>query len=92
MMPIAPDRSPYLLAVIAACCTGCGKAEQEITTLRLEDVPADVMRIAKEQLPGVVFDTAWQKSTGTFEIRGKAKNGKIHEVDIRPDGTVEEVE
>lgn len=88
----AISRPPLLHVVLAACCIGCGKDAREITTLRLEDVPPDVMRVAKEQLPGVEFDMAWRKSTGTFEIRGRLKNGKIREVDIRPDGTVEEVE
>ena len=81
-----------LVVAVAACAAGCGKGRQELTTLRLEDVPPDLMKIAKEQLPGVEFDTVWKKPSGTFEIRGKAKNGKIREVDIRPDGTIEEVE
>ena len=81
-----------LLLIVSACCAGCGESKQEITALRLEDVPPDLMKIAKEQLPGVAFDTVWKKPGGTFEIRGKAKNGKIREVDIRPDGTIEEVE
>jgi hypothetical protein len=81
-----------LMLLVAACCAGCGESKQEITALRLEDVPPDLMKIAKEQLPGVSFDTVWKKPSGTFEIRGKAKNGKIREVDLRPDGTIEEVE
>lgn len=78
--------------MIAACAAGCGEGRQKLETLRLEDVPPDLMKIAQEQLPGVVFDTVWKKASGTLEIRGKAKNGKIREVDIRPDGTIEEVE
>ena len=81
-----------LVFVVAASLAGCSKGKQELTTLRLEDVPPDLMKIAKEQLPGVAFDTVWKKPSGTFEIRGKEKNGKIREVDIRPDGTIEEVE
>lgn len=50
------------------------------------------MRIAREKLPGVTFDTVWRKPSGTYEIRGKQKNGKIREVDIAPDGTIVEVE
>lgn len=81
-----------LLLVASASWAGCGENKQEMTTLRLEDVPPDLMKLAKEQLPGVAFDTVWKKPSGTFEIRGKARNGKIREVDIRPDGTIEEVE
>jgi hypothetical protein len=86
------ERVALALVLTAAAGVGCGKAKQELTTLRLEDVPPELMKIAKEKLPGIEFDTVWKKPSGTFEIRGKAKNGKIREVDIRPDGTVEEVE
>lgn len=82
-----------LLAVAATLPGGgCGARRQEIVTLRIEDVPPELMKVAREQLPGVEFDTAWRKASGTYEIRGRAKNGKIREVDLRPDGTVEEVE
>jgi hypothetical protein len=50
------------------------------------------MQAAREKLSGVTFDTAWRKASGTYEIRGKQKNGKIREVDIDPDGTIVEVE
>lgn len=79
-----------LLSLVVAA--GCGETKREVVTMRLEDVPPELMAIAKEKLPGVAFDTAFKKASGTIEIRGKAKNGKIREVDIRPDGTVEEVE
>jgi len=81
-----------MLGLLPGGLVGCGGTKQEIVTLRLEDVPPELMKIAKEKLPGVVFDTAFKKSSGTIEIRGRAKNGKIREVDLRPDGTVEEVE
>ncbi|MBM4020829.1 MAG: hypothetical protein FJ284_01020 [Planctomycetes bacterium] len=79
------------LVVTAAGC-GAGPAAPQLTTLRLEDVPPELMAIARKELPGIEFDTAWRKASGTYEIRGKAKNGKIREIDVRPDGTVEEVE
>jgi len=81
-----------VLLVAAGCGREAGPPAPQLTTLRLEDVPPELMAIAKEQLPGIEFDTAWRKASGTYEIRGKAANGKIREVDIRPDGTVEEVE
>lgn len=78
--------------LLLATAGGCREAKPQLTTLSLDEVPSELMRIAREQLPDVVFDTAFQKSSGTIEIRGKARNGKIREVDIRPDGTIEEVE
>lgn len=50
------------------------------------------METARAKLPGVKFDAVWVKSDGTLEIRGRARNGKVREVEIRPDGTVAEVE
>lgn len=51
-----------------------------------------MMQVAREKLPGVAFETAWQLSNGMYEVRGKAKNGKVCEIDINPDGTVVEIE
>jgi hypothetical protein len=61
-------------------------------TMRLSDVPAAFMETARKELPDVDFDEVWVKKDGTLEIRGKAKNGKVREIEIRPDGTVEEIE
>lgn len=61
-------------------------------TIALSDVPPATMETAIKALPDVVFDEVWVKKDGTLEIRGKAKNGKVREVEIRPDGTVEEIE
>ncbi|MFM7043462.1 MAG: hypothetical protein ACKO35_14905 [Planctomycetaceae bacterium] len=89
-------RTSLCVGVVVSCVLGfvggCRDTKQPPVTLKLEDVPPELMRIAAEKLPGVTFDTAFQKASGTIEIRGRAPNGKIREVDIRPDGTVEEVE
>ena len=71
---------------------GCSDSSLKKTTLELKDVPANVMQVAREKLPGVTFKTAWQLSNGMYEVRGKAKNGKVREIDINPDGTVVEIE
>ncbi len=81
-----------LLGSSAVAVCGCGEAAGQKTTLDLKDVPADIMKVAKEKLPDVTFDTAWRKANGSYEVRGKAKNGKVREIDIRPDGSVEEIE
>lgn len=79
-------------AVLAVGLCGCGESKADRTTLDIKDVPPDIMKVAKENLPGVAFDTAWKKPNGNYEVRGKAKNGKIREIDIRPDGSIEEIE
>lgn len=81
-----------VVALTAVTIAGCGRSQRQVTTLRLEDLPPGLMQVAREKLPGVTFDTAWRKASGTYEIRGKAANGKIREIDLRPDGTVEEIE
>lgn len=82
-----------LVLVQVGLLLGCGGAAKgKKTTLDLKEVPANIMKIAREKLPGVEFDTAWLKENGTFEVRGKAKNGKVREIDIRPDGSIEEIE
>jgi len=61
-------------------------------TMAISDVPAAFMETARKELPDVAFDEAWVKKNGTLEIRGKAKNGKVREIEIRPDGSIEEIE
>ena len=72
--------------------TGCSEALGSKTVIELKDVPPDIMAVAKKNLPDVTFDTAWKKANGNYEVRGKTKNGKVREIDIRPDGSVEEIE
>jgi len=96
-MPGFPPAIPRLpralvaLATLAAC--GCGATQPAATTtMRIEEVPPAFMETARRELPGVEFNEVWVKKDGTLEIRGRAKNGKVREVEIRPDGSVEEVE
>jgi hypothetical protein len=43
-------------------------------------------------LPEVKFDHARKLSNGNYEIRGKAKNGKVREVEVNSIGEVVEIE
>ncbi|MFM7251169.1 MAG: hypothetical protein ACKO5R_14825 [Planctomycetaceae bacterium] len=84
-------RSLLALATLAAC--GCGAAQPPAKkTMRIEEVPPSFMETARRELPGVAFNEVWVKKDGTLEIRGRATNGKVREVEIRPDGSVEEIE
>lgn len=80
-----------LIGLSAIVLTGCGGKPEQKTTMELKDVPPDILKVAKEKLPGVTFDSAYKEPSGSYELRGKDKTGKVREIDIKPDGTVEEV-
>lgn len=75
--------------------TGCGEAtpparHKDVVTL--DTLPAAVLKAAQEQHPDVTFETAWKTADGHFEVRGKAKTGKIHDVKVSESGEVLEVD
>ena len=71
---------------------GCGNTAEKKEPLTLDQVPENVMKVAKEKLPDVTFERALKKPNGEFEVIGKDKKGKVREIDIKPDGTVTEIE
>ena len=78
-------------AAVLAAALGCGVAQNR-EVIPVTDVPENVMAVAKEKLPGVKFGKAWRHKDGMIEVSGKDKSGKIREIDIKPDGTVVEIE
>ena len=83
----------YLLAVCMGL-TGCGKHEQT-EMVPIDKVPDAVMKVAKEKLPDVNFDTAWTESEGGktfYEVRGKSKDGKTRDIKVSTEGKVIEVD
>ena len=80
-----------ILAGIPAC-VGCGSRPAAAPPLTIEDLPPAFLATAKQRFPRVRFDAVFRKPDGTLEIRGREKNGKVREVQIRPDGTVVELE
>ena len=71
---------------------GCGEKKPSGENVELEKVPEPVMKVAKEKLPDVKFEQAWKTPTGNYEVRGKNKNGKVRDIQVKPDGTVVEVD
>ena len=71
---------------------GCGERTPKGENVELDKVPEPVMKSAKEKLPGVTFEQAWKTPNGNYEVRGKAKNGKVRDIQVKPDGTVVEVD
>ena len=86
-----------LLATAILCSTiaGCGEVFEKTEMVPIDNVPEAVMKVAKEKLPGVKFDTAWTEKDGdktVYEVRGKSSDGKTRDIKISPDGSVLEVD
>jgi hypothetical protein len=77
-----------VLLVAVSGCSEASKAER----LAIDDVPDNLMTIAKDKLPGVTFDQAIVKSNGVYEIIGKDNKGKTREIELSPEGEVVEIE
>ncbi|MFM7151198.1 MAG: hypothetical protein ACKO23_15275 [Gemmataceae bacterium] len=85
-------RITLLTWIVTLSLCGCGEKPASKVHMELKDIPENIMKIAREKLPGVTFDVAYREPNGSFELRGKDKRGKVREIDIRPDGTVEELQ
>ena len=75
--------------------SGCGEKAplaRQRDIVALEAVPAAAMVAAKKEHPDVTFESAWKTEQGNYEIRGKAKSGKIHDVQVTEAGQVLEVD
>lgn len=82
----------WIVGVILACVLmGCGGTKKH-EAISIDDVPKNLLEIAKEKLPDVTFDQAVKKSNGVLEVRGKDKKGKVRDVEFSPSGEVVEVE
>jgi hypothetical protein len=81
-----------LLSLSAVVLFGCSEKPPQKTPMDMKDVPPQIIKAAKEKLPGVTFDAAYREPNGSYELRGKEKSGKVREIDIKPDGTIEEIE
>jgi len=82
----------FLLLVVLA--VGCDKSPEarHKDVVPFDQVPAVVLKAAQVKLPNVKFDTAWKTASGAYEVRGKAKTGKIHDVQVSEAGDILEVD
>ena len=71
---------------------GCGESHSKDANVPIEQVPEPVMKMAKDKLPGVNFEQAWKTRNGNYEVRGKAKDGKVRDIQVTPSGEVIEVD
>ena len=85
----------WLASLALVCTAGCGEYFEKTEMVPIEKVPEVVMKVAKEKLPGVKFDSAWTEKDGgktVYEVRGKSADGKIRDIKVSLDGTVLEVD
>ena len=85
-----------VICLFAVCMglVGCGEREKT-EMVPIDKVPEAVMKVAKEKLPDVTFDTAWTESEGGktfYEVRGKSKDGKTRDIKVSTEGKVMEVD
>ena len=82
------------LATVALAMFGCGDGDGDDAgegkkPMPMDQVPALVLKAAKEAAPDLTFYAAYKdKFNGqdSIELKGKTKNGKIKEVEVSPDG------
>lgn len=82
-------------SLVLICMAGCSEFLEKTEMVPIEKVPETVMKVAKEKLPGVKFDSAWTEKDGgktVYEVRGKSADGKTRDIKVSPDGTVLEVD
>ncbi len=85
-----------LLSATLTLVLGCGEGrEHDETVVPIDQLPPAVLKAAQEKLPGVSFDSAWKEEEEgqvAYEVRGKAKDGKIRDAKGTPEGKVLEVD
>ena len=71
--------------LLLACVVGCENEPKSDDIVPIEQVPANVMEVARKQLPGYTFDTVYKMKVDgkdAYEVRGKDKRGKVREVEV----------
>jgi hypothetical protein len=79
------------MLLVLLVVVGCGQDKKK-TPVPLDQVPEEVMKVAKEKLPEVKFERASKEPNGDYELIGKDKKGKTREIDISPSGQVTQME
>jgi hypothetical protein len=85
------DLAAFVAGLVLLLACGCGQ-ENKKAAVPLDQIPENVMKVAREKLPGVQFERAVRKPNGEYEILGKGKDGKVREIDITPSGEVTEID
>jgi hypothetical protein len=79
--------------LLAGSVCGCGADDDDVgkvkTAIPLDQVPAVVMKAAREASPELTFYAAYKdtfKGQDSIELKGKMKSGKIKEIEVSPEG------
>ena len=74
---------------------GCENEPTADQIVPMDQVPTNLLEIARKELPGIKFDTAYKMKVNgkdAYEIRGKNTQGKTREVELSATGEVLEIE
>jgi hypothetical protein len=85
----------FIEVVLIVAIAGCESEPKSDDLVPIDQVPANVMEVARKQLPGFTFDMAYKmKLDGkdAYEVRGKDKRGKVREVEVSVTGEVIAIE
>jgi len=85
----------FIGVLLIVAIAGCESEPKSDDLVPIDQVPANVMDVARKQLPGFTFDTAYKmKIDGkdAYEVRGKDKRGKVREVEVSVTGEVIAIE
>jgi uncharacterized membrane protein YkoI len=89
-------RKDHVLGMMLAFALGCASSPPPSDVIvPIDQVPANVMEVARKQLPGYTLDTAYKvKIDGkdAYEVRGKDSRGKVREVEVSAAGEVLAIE
>jgi hypothetical protein len=87
-------RIAMCLLILVAC--GCGNDPSKDQPLSLEQVPENILKAAEQErarsLPDVKFERAARHADGSYEVRGKGKNGKVRDIELDANGKLIEIE
>jgi hypothetical protein len=85
-----------LVSMVLACGCSPSTSSRHGDNIPLDKIPPAAMdaaqKAAKERFADLKFESAWKKPSGVFEITGKTKNGKVHDVEVTEAGEITEVE
>jgi hypothetical protein len=80
--------------ILALLACGCGDGDDDDnatpkTPIPMDQVPAEVLKAAKEAAPDLTFYAAFKdrfQGQESIELKGKTKTGKIREIEVSPQG------